>query len=144
VLYVTSVEVVRTSAEPELDIVRVTGLAASQGWSAPQLVPTYAGKPADGILDLELVATPPDQSQGADGFMSVSAIIPLEQSRPFEGVRIRGSENAITVKQIPGAGQATISADGCASCAGKRFAPEGSGPQLQQNVVRQSSNLPTV
>src|SRR5689334_89197 len=31
VLYVTSVEILRASAEPELDIVRVTGLAASDG-----------------------------------------------------------------------------------------------------------------
>ena len=54
--------------------------------------------------------------------MSVSAIIPLEQGRPFEGVRIRGSENAIKVKQIPGAGQEAINADGCGSCAGRRFA----------------------
>src|SRR5205823_10578739 len=41
VLYVTSVEVLRTSTEPKLDIVRVTGLASSQGWNAPQLVPTF-------------------------------------------------------------------------------------------------------
>ncbi|MBV8577975.1 MAG: hypothetical protein JOZ58_23455 [Acetobacteraceae bacterium] len=41
-----------------MDIVRAIGLASSQGWSAPLLVPTYAGKPADDILDLELIATP--------------------------------------------------------------------------------------
>src|SRR4051794_3014870 len=38
VLYVASVEVMRTSTEPKLDVVRVTGLTGSQGWSAPQLV----------------------------------------------------------------------------------------------------------
>src|SRR5262245_34624060 len=32
VLYVTSVEVMRTAMEPKLDIVRVTGLTGSQGW----------------------------------------------------------------------------------------------------------------
>lgn len=63
VLYVTSVEVLRASGDPEPDIVRVTGFASSEGWSAPQLVPTYAGRPFDGILDLELIATPPDQSE---------------------------------------------------------------------------------
>ena len=61
VLYVTSVEVMRTSTEPKLDIVRVTGLTGSQGWSAPQLVPTFAGKPLDGILDLQFIATMPQQ-----------------------------------------------------------------------------------
>jgi hypothetical protein len=109
VLYVTSVEILRASAEPELDIVRVTGLVASAGWSEPELVPTYAGKPYDGILDLELIATLPDESQDADGFVQVSAILPLDQGQPFKGVRVRGSEDAIAVKQIPGSSQVTIS-----------------------------------
>src|SRR5205085_8034966 len=47
VLYVTSVEVLRPSTEPSLDIVRVIGLTSSQGWSAPQLVPTFWGKAFD-------------------------------------------------------------------------------------------------
>jgi hypothetical protein len=135
-LYVTSVEILRTSAEPRLDIVRVTGLAASQGWSEPQLVPTYAGKPFDGILDLELIATPPDQTQVADGFVQVSAILPLEQGQPFTGVRVRGSENAIVVKEIPSLVRATISVNDCANCMGKKFAPEGSTLQPQQDLVR--------
>jgi len=137
VLYVTSVEILRASAEPELDIVRVTGLWACEGWSAPQLVPTYAGKPFDGILDLELIATPPAQSQTADGFVPFSAILALEEDHAFKGVRVRGSENAITVKQIPGAVQATIGVNGCADCMGKKFAPQGSAPSPQQGVVRQ-------
>ena len=137
VLYVTSVEILRASQEPELDIVRVTGLAASEGWSEPQLVPTYVGKPFDGVLDLELIATPPDQSETADGFVQLSAILPLEPGQPFKGVRVRGSENAIAVKQIPGAGQAKISANDCASCIGKKFVAEGSTQQPQQSVVRQ-------
>ena len=137
VLYVTSVEILRASAEPELDIVRVTGLAASQGWSAPQLVPTYAGKPFDNVLDLELIATPPEQSQDADGFVQVSAIFPLDQGHLFAGVRVRGSENAITIRQIPGTGQATISVNDCANCLGKKFTPLGSASQSQQGVVRQ-------
>jgi hypothetical protein len=136
ILYVTSIEVLRTAAEPRLDIVRVTGLAASQGWSAPQLVPTYAGKPFDGILDLELIAAPPDQSQGADGFVPVSAILPLEEDHPFAGVRVRGSENAIVVKEIPGVVRATITVNDCVNCVGKKFAPEGSALQPQQEVIR--------
>jgi hypothetical protein len=136
VLYVTSVEVLRTSADPKLDIVRVTGLAASQGWSAPQLVPTYAGKPFDGVLDLELIATRPDQSQAADGFVPVGAILALEEGHPFEGVRVRGSENAITTKGIPGVVRATISVNDCHTCPGKKFAAEGNAAQPQQDLVR--------
>ena len=62
VLYVTSVEVLRTVIDPKLDIVRVTGLTGSQGWSDPQLVPTFSGKPLDDILDLQFIATMPTQS----------------------------------------------------------------------------------
>src|SRR5215469_4037715 len=63
VLFVTSVEVLRTSTDPRLDIVRATGLASSQGWSDPELVPTFAGKPLDDVLDLQFIATSPLQSQ---------------------------------------------------------------------------------
>jgi len=129
VLYVTSVEILQSTATPELDIVRVTGLAATEGWSAPQLVPTYAGKPFDGILDLQLIATPPEQSEDATGFVLVSAIFEMDQGHTFSGVRVRGAENAITVKQIPGAAQASISINGCGDCTGKKFAPQGTTTQ---------------
>ena len=102
VLYVTSVEVMRTSTDPKLDIVRVTGLTGSQGWSAPQLVPTFVGKPSDGILDLQFIATMPEQTQTAEGFVPIGAVFPLEEGHLFKGVRVRASENAIEVKQMPG------------------------------------------
>ncbi len=137
VLYVTSVEILRTSAEPEVEIVRVTGLAASGGWSVPQLVPTYPGKPSDGILDLELIATSPEQSQDADGFVPVSAILEVEPDQPFKGVRVRGSENAMAVTQIPGAGHVNLNVNDCSDCIGKKFIPEGGAPQPQQGIVRQ-------
>lgn len=82
VLYVTSVEVMRTSIEPRLDIVRVTGLAGSQGWSAPQLVPTFAGRPQDDVLDLQFIATMPQQTQTAEGFVPIAAVFPLDQGHP--------------------------------------------------------------
>jgi len=85
VLYVTSVEVLRTAVEPKLDIVRVTGLTGSAGWSEPQLVPTFAGKSADDILDLQFIATMPEESQKAEGFVPISAILLLEQGHPFKG-----------------------------------------------------------
>jgi hypothetical protein len=59
VLYVTSVEILRTQTEPQLDIVRVTGLTGLQDWNSPELLPTFAGKPLDGILDLQFTATMP-------------------------------------------------------------------------------------
>lgn len=143
VLYVTSVEVLRTSADPKLDIVRVTGLVSSQGWSSPQLVPTFAGKPLDDILDLQFIATMPQQSQKADGFVQVGAIFPLEQGSQFKGVRVRSSENAIEVKQMPGSNQAQINVNDCKDCIGKKFAEKGQAQAGQQGVVREE-DLPKV
>jgi hypothetical protein len=142
VLYVTSVEVMRTSTEPQLDIVRVTGLTGSQGWSAPQLVPTYVGKPLDGILDLQFIATMPQQTQTAEGFVPIGAVFPLEEGHLFKGVRVRASENAIEVKQLPGVNQAQINVNDCKDCVGKKFVERGKAPG-QQGVVREE-DLPKV
>jgi hypothetical protein len=143
VLYVTSVEVVRTSVEPRLDVVRVTGLASSQGWSEPQLVPTFAGKPLDDILDLQFIATMPVQSEKAEGFVPIGAIFPLEPGHPFKGVRVRASENAIEVRQLPGLSQAQIMVNDCRDCIGKKFVERGQAPPGAQGIVRQE-DLPKV
>ena len=143
VLFVTSVEVLRTSVDPRIDIVRVTGLASSQGWSDPELVPTYAGKPLDDVLDLQLIATAPLQSQAADGFVPIGAVFTLEENQPFKGVRVRASENTIEVKPIPGLKQADITADSCKDCIGKKFAERGQAPAGQAGVVRQE-DLPKI
>lgn len=143
VLYVTSVEVLRTAMEPKLDIVQVTGLTGSQGWSAPQLVPTYIGKPLDGILDLQFIANMPDQTQSAEGFVPISAVFPLEEGHLFKGVRVRASENAIEVKQLPGVNQVQITVNDCKDCVGKKFAERGQAQPGQQGIVRQE-DLPKV
>ena len=143
VLFVTGVEVMRTSVDPRIDIVRVTGLASSQGWSDPELVPTYAGKPGDDVLDLQLIATAPLQSQAADGFVPLGAVFTLEENQPFKGVRVRASENTIEVKPIPGLKQADITVDSCKDCIGKKFAERGQAPAGQAGVVRQE-DLPKI
>jgi hypothetical protein len=143
VLYVTSVEVMRTVTEPKLDIVRVTGLTGSQGWSDPELVPTFAGKPLDDILDLQFIATMPLASQKAEGFVPIAAVFPLEPGHPFKGVRVRASENAIEVGQIPGHAEVTINVDGCKDCVGKKFAEKGQAQPGQPGVAREE-DLPKV
>jgi hypothetical protein len=143
VLYVTSVEILRTSTDPRLDIVRVTGLASSQGWGDPELVPTFAGKPLDDILDLQFIATSPLQSQAADGFVPVGAVFTLEEQHPFRGVRVRASENTIEVKPIPGLKQADITVDSCKDCIGKKFAERGQAAARQAGIARQE-DLPKV
>ncbi|HVC52803.1 MAG TPA: hypothetical protein VND87_12355 [Stellaceae bacterium] len=129
VLYVTSIEVMPTSANPKLDIIRVTGLASSAGWSAPQLVPFFYGKPADGILDLQFIATSPEQSQKAEGFQPLSALFTLEAGHDFKGVRVRAGANAIELKQMSGSVQTTIKADSGGDMIGKKFVEKGpAGP----------------
>jgi hypothetical protein len=143
VLYVTSVEIIRTQNQPQLDIVRVTGLAGSQGWSSPELVPTYVGKPLDGILDLQFIATMPLETEAATGFVPISAVFPLEEGHAFKGVRVRASENAIEVDQIPGIKTATVSVNDCKDCVGKKFAERGQSAPGSAGVVRQE-DLPKI
>jgi hypothetical protein len=143
VLYVTSVEILRTQTEPQLDIVRVTGLTGSQGWNSPQLVPTFAGKPLDGILDLQFIATMPLQTVEATGFVPIGAVFTLESGHAFKGVRVRASENAIEVDKIPGSKAVKISVDGCKDCIGKKFAEKGQAPPGAPGIVRQE-DLPKV
>jgi hypothetical protein len=137
ILYVTSVEVLRTSFEPQLDIVRVTGVTGSQGWSGPQLVPLFVGKPLDDILDLQFIAATPEQSQKAEGFAPIGAVFTLEPGHPFKGVRVRASENTIEIKTIPGSGRAEVKVNDCKDCIGKKFAEKGHAQAGAQGVVRE-------
>lgn len=143
VLYVTSVEIMRTQTKPELDIVRVTGLTGAQGWSSPELVPTFSGKPLDGILDLQFVATMPLETEEATGFVPISAVFPLEAGHTFKGVRVRGSENAIEVNQIPGNKTIQIKLNDCKDCVGKKFAERGQAPPGTAGTIRQE-DLPKI
>ena len=143
VLYVTGVEIMRSVTEPAIDVVRVTGLAGSQGWSDPQLVPTTVGKPLDGILDLQFIATMPTQSQEATGFFPVGAVFTMEQGHEFKGVRVRASENAIEVDQIPGHAEEAVKVSDCKDCVGKKFAERGKAAPGTPGVVRQE-DLPKI
>ena len=143
VLYVTGIEILRTQTQPQLDLVRVTGLVGSQGWSSPELVPTYIGKPLDGILDLQFIATMPLQTETATGFVPVTAVFPLEAGHDFKGVRVRASENAIEVDQMPGIKTVNITLNDCHDCVGKKFAERGQAAAGTAGVVRQE-DLPKI
>src|SRR5712692_3333257 len=137
VLYVTGIEVLRSAMEPKLDVIHVTGLVSSQGWTSPQLVPFFYGKPADDILDLQFIAASPQQSQKAEGFVPVSAMFTLEPGHPYKGVRVRAGANALAIKQIPGTAQETVKADDCKQCIGKKFGEKGKAAAGTANVVRE-------
>jgi hypothetical protein len=137
VLFVTGIEVLRTAMDPKVDVIHVTGLVSSLGWSNPQLVPFFYGKPADDVLDLQFIASSPQQSQKAEGFVAVNAMFTLEAGHPYKGVRVRAGANALTVKQLPGNARADIKADDCKQCIGKKFAEKGKASAGTANVVRE-------
>ena len=137
VLFVTSVEVIRTATEPHEDIVFVRGLTGTIGWSQPQVVPLFLGLAADGILDLQFIAQVPETSQQAQGFVPISAEFPIEPGRVFKGVRVRAASNVIEVKEIPGVAHAKITAEDCGNCVGKRFASKGTAAAGTAGVVRE-------
>src|SRR5258707_12788845 len=83
VLYVTGIEIMHATLEPKIDVIRVTGLVSSAGWSGPTLVPFFYGKPADDILDLQFTATRPEQSHNAARFLPITADSTLEAGHPF-------------------------------------------------------------
>jgi hypothetical protein len=124
-LYATSVEVVPTTAEPKLYLVRVTGVASSAGWSNPELVPFYYGKSADNMLDLQFIATSPEQSQKADGFQPMSATFTLEANGPYKGVRVRAAANAIEMDKMSGIVQTQIKAHDGKDMVGKKYVEKG-------------------
>ena len=137
VLYVTGIEVLRSANEPKFDIIHVTGLASSNGWSAPQLVPFYYGKAADDVLDLQFIAASPEQSQKAEGFVPISAMFTLEAGHTVKGVRVRASANALELKALPGVAKAEIKTSDCKECIGKKFAEKGKAQAGAANVVRE-------
>ncbi|HEV2300895.1 MAG TPA: hypothetical protein VGR91_04935 [Stellaceae bacterium] len=144
VLYVTGVEVVKTSLNPATYVIWARGLTGSSGWSAPELVPVAVGKPLDGILDLQFIATTPLQSQPATGFVPIGAMFQLEANSPYKGVRIRAAGNAVELDKMPGVARASLkTVEDCRGnrCIGKRFAEKGKAPPNTPGTVR-AEDLP--
>jgi hypothetical protein len=140
VFWITSVEVLRSSHAPLLDVVRVRGLVPTEGWESIELVPLTKGVPADGILDLAMVASAPADSTAPTPYPEVEAVFTIEPGHPFSGVRVHGSANRIVLKSLPGYAEATAPPKDCASCAGKLFLPRGQaapGNRSQDTIVRE-------
>jgi hypothetical protein len=127
VLYVTGIEVLHGTLEPKEMIVRVTGVVSSAGWTGPQLVPFYYGKSTDEVLDLQFIATSPEQSQKAEGFVPISATFELDPETTFKGVRVRAYGNALEVKSTTGSATYDVKANDCKDCIGKKFVEKGKG-----------------
>ena len=141
VVFVTSVEVLRSDRNGGLDVVRVRGLVTGQSWSQPHLIPITQGQPRDGMLDLIFQASAPAGAAGLEPFMPVEAILPVESGHPYKGVRVRGGNNAVSVKTVPGYAETPAPKEDCAKCIGKFFVAKGANPPAgatADNTVREA------
>lgn len=125
VLRVLSVEVIRSTHGTPLDIVRVRGLASSEGWEEAELVPLTRGIPKDGMLELIFVARAPAGAMEATGFEPIEAIFPIEASHPFKGVNVHGAVESVTLTQLPGYAEGKGPGEDCSKCVGKMFVAKG-------------------
>jgi hypothetical protein len=143
VLRITSVEVIRSAHPPFMDIIRARALASSSGWEEAELVPLTRGVPADGVLQLIMVARPPESAADATGYESVEAIFPLETNHPFKGVNVHGATNAVSVTAIPGYSESKTVADDCGKCVGRILLVRGSpGAAARADVLREDQLPP--
>ena len=141
VVFVTSVEVLRSDRAGGLDVVRVRGVVTGSSWSQPHLIPITQGQPRDGMLDLIFQASAPAGASGLGPFMTVEAILPVETGHPYKGVRVRGGSNAISLKAIPGYAETPAPKEDCAKCIGKFFVAKGANPPAgatAENTVREA------
>lgn len=140
VMFVTSVELLRSERAGGLDIVRARGLVSSNSWTSPHLLPITVGKGVDGMLDLIFQASAPPSMSPLGPFMVVEALLPLGGGHPYKGIRVRSGYNAVTLKTLPGFAEAAAPKEDCAKCLGKYFQAKGAAaPAGQQagNIVRE-------
>jgi hypothetical protein len=128
VLWITSVEAMRSTHGPPLDVIRVRGITSTDGWEAGELVPLTKGTPPDGVLDLAFIALAPTSSTAPSKSPVIEAVFTIEPGHPFKGVRVHGATNRVTLKSIPGYGEAPLPPDDCTNCVGKFFVGKGENP----------------
>jgi hypothetical protein len=125
VLHIKSVEIIRSAHAPVIDIIRVRGVVSTGGWEEAELIPLSRGVPADGILEMIMVARAPSEASDAKGFEEVEAIFPLETSHPFKGVNVHSASDSVSVTQLPGYAEGKLSAEDCSKCVGRTFVAKG-------------------
>jgi hypothetical protein len=125
VLHIKSVEIIRSAHAPVMDIIRVRGIASTAGWEEAELIPLSRGLPADGVLELIMVARAPGEAADAKGFEEVEAIFPLETNHPFKGVNVHSASDSVSVAQLPGYAEGKNPPDDCSKCVGKTFVAKG-------------------
>jgi hypothetical protein len=145
VLLITSIEVMRSTHPPELDVLRVRGLTATTGWTNPTLKPLTEGVEPDGILDLVLVADAPPSGSQPLGFSPIAQVLPIATGHPYKGFRVHGGMNGLTITTLPGFVDVNPTVEDCEKCIGKYFVPTGAtvpAGKTAADVVKQESLPP--
>lgn len=140
VMFVTSVELLRSERTGGIDIVRARGLVTSNSWTSPHLLPITVGKGIDGMLDLIFQSSAPPSMSPLGPFMVVEALLPLGGGHPYKGIRVRSGYNSVTLKTLPGFAEAAAPKEDCAKCLGKYFQAKGAAAPAGQaagNIVRE-------
>lgn len=127
VFAITGVEVLRSAHSPGVDVVLAQGVTSSEGWEHATLVPLTSGAPADGVLDMVMVAGPPERTMAPSGWAPIQAVLPVSD-HPFKAIRVRGATNAVTLETVPGYAEAKPPVDPCGACVGKLLVAKGAAP----------------
>ena len=143
VFWISSVEVMRSAHAPQLDVIRVRGLASTEGWQSAELVPLTRGIPADGVLDLALIAAAPADSSTPTAYPTLEAVFTIEPGHPFNGVRVHGAANRVTLNALHGYAVSAAPPKDCAACIGKAFVAKGqTAPAAAGTNVIREEELP--
>src|ERR1700733_615066 len=144
VMAITSVEILRSEHTPGVDVILVRGLTSADGWTEGTLVPISRGTPVDGVLDLVFVAQAPQDSAATTGYAPINAILPLEAGHPYKAIRVRGANNTVMLKTLPGFVEVKPPAEACSPCIGKQFVATGATAPAgtPASEVVQEENLP--
>lgn len=124
VFAVTSVEILHSSHNPSLAVIAVRGLTSSEGWDQGTLVPLTSGTPADGVLDLVLVANAPQDAAAPGTYAPIEAVLPVP-ALPFKAVRVRSASNTVTLKDLHGYAEVKAPENPCGPCVGKHYVAIG-------------------
>jgi hypothetical protein len=125
VFWITSVEVLRSTHAPQLDVVRVRGLVTTEGWESAELIPLTKGTPSDGVLDLALIAEAPTDSTAPTPYSEIEAVFTIEPGHPFKGIRVHGAANRVALNALPGYAEAAVPPQNCTECTGKYLLRKG-------------------
>jgi hypothetical protein len=125
VFAITGIEILHSKLKPGLDMVMVSGLTSSDGWSGAELVPLTRTVPPDNVLNLVLVASPPAESMAPTGYVPLFAMLPLPPDHPFKAIRVRGATNSVLLQDAAGSIEVAPPPEPCTVCIGRYFVAKG-------------------